>query len=205
MKSYYYRSYISLNAIIFFLCKPTVSYYSFPKLCKLFSQIYFRRTLVMNKKTNFSALLLSCILCIILSLNAYAADSPATQFSHNQYDLSSSNTQSFELYDQDNSVYYVNISPIQTNRRMSNGSYKVSLSYPNHWEASFIVQITANSISSVSTPYAKALTGSISNINLKRNSSSYATLTFLYNYLGTYKTTGIKAYINNNSLQCISI
>ena len=159
----------------------------------------------MNKKTNFSALLLSCILCIILSLNAYAADSPATQFSHNQYDLSSSNTQSFELYDQDNSVYYVNISPIQTNRRMSNGSYKVSLSYPNHWEASFIVQITANSISSVSTPYAKALTGSISNINLKRNSSSYATLTFLYNYLGTYKTTSIKAYINNNSLQCISI
>lgn len=146
--------------------------------------------------------LLFTVIIITSSQTVFATDIPTQTIPNSvaEYSLLSNETQTFSLTDENNKPYYITIEPEFSKTRMKNGNYKITHTVPDSWTASFIVNISSNQIISVSSPSVLALTGYITDINLRKNSSTQATLTFLFHYLMYPLSTGITAYISNNTL-----
>ncbi len=97
---------------------------------------------------------------------------------------------------------YASAEPLDTTLRINNGTHNITVTKPNYWKAGFIATISSNKFVSVSSPYASAIRGSSRGVTLKKISSTYSKLTFLYNYLQTSSTEGFHAKIVDGSLNC---
>lgn len=83
-----------------------------------------------------------------------------------EYDLNSQQKeQHFTLLEENGEFSYVTITPIS---KVSNGSYEVKYTKPKKWTGKFIVDVKSNKFSSVHSPSATALSGSIKGHSLKR-------------------------------------
>lgn len=92
-----------------------------------------------------------------------------------EYDLNSQQKeQHFTLLESSGETAYVTISPL--NHKLANKSYKVQYTKPKKWTGKFIVDVKSNKFSSVHSPSVTALTGSIKNYSLNKDSSTKATL-----------------------------
>lgn len=152
-------------------------------------------------KKNFT-LLFAIIIFITSSQTVFATDSPTPSTSNTvaEYSLLSNETQTFSLTDENNKPYYITIEPISNMSRMANGDYRVTYTVPNRWTANFIITISSNKMLSVSYPAVIALTGYVTDIALRKDSSTQASLKFLYHMQMVPITAGMKAYISNNSI-----
>lgn len=146
--------------------------------------------------------LLFGILCTSFSLKCNAAPYEEQYSNIAEYNLSSTESQTFELKDAKGNIYSCTISPLSGNvSRVKNGRYKVSYTIPNKWNASFIVSISSNKISSLSSPSTTAIMGSITNTSLVKESSTKAALKFKYTLAGIQSFTGFRCYISDNTLK----
>lgn len=154
-----------------------------------------------NIKKTLSLFIILTLLASISSQSSAAA-STNTVRSVAEYDLSTDETQTYILKDTKNEIYYCMIEPISASpARLKNGSYRVTHTVPQKWKASFIVKISSNKISSVSSPSAVAIQGSIKNVSLKKTSSTNSTLTFIHTLRSIPQYTGFKCYLSNGTLK----
>lgn len=152
------------------------------------------------KKKLFLSVLSASVAFSSATLSSHAEDSYSTSASCSVYSLSTTQSKSFFLMDKNGLPYSVTIEPIEYGSRMANGKYKVSLTVPNRWKAGFIVTVSSNSISSVSSGTVVPIKGSASNLRLTKISSKQAELRFTYSYLGNKNQTGVRATVTNLSI-----
>lgn len=121
------------------------------------------------------------------------------------YDFSAGGVQSNSYINSEGVLVCTTIEPVSGTSKLANGTYKVSHSVPGAWSASFNVAISSNKITSVSNASTTALQGSISNRNLKKDSSSQATLTFIRT-VGLFSyNSGLRAQMRSGSLSAFPI
>lgn len=149
------------------------------------------------------ALILAFALTTFSPLPVNASD--ASFDSQAEYDLLKGGTQEFTLQNDDGSIAYVTITRISENSRVSNGTYNVSYKVPLVWEANFHVNITSNQITSAHSPHYTLFSGQIKSTRLTRESATQASYYLAYS-IATYTTkTGVRATINNNTLNVSKI
>lgn len=146
--------------------------------------------------------LLAMVLCATLigSQFCIANASEATSDMTAVYDLKKGGTQSFTITEDDGSTSEIIVEELPAKARVNNGNYKISRNLPHKWSATFYVNISSNKITKAYNPSVKALLGSITNVSLKKNSSSKATLSFLHVHTLSHSRTGIAANIQNSTL-----
>lgn len=149
------------------------------------------------KKKLFLSVLSASVAFSSATLSSHAKDSYSTSASCSVYSLSTTQSKSFFLMDENGLPYSVTIEPIEYGSRMANGKYKVSLTVPKRWKAGFIIDISSNSVSSGTVVPIK---GSASNLRLTKISSKQAELRFTYSYLGNKNQTGVRAIVTNSSI-----
>lgn len=139
---------------------------------------------------------------VLLNNNSsLAKDSAVAQHEFVKYDLSQNTKQTFTLISDSGEISYVTIEPIESSLRLKDATYKVTHEVPNSWIGSFHLKIVNNSIISVSNPAVSALTGSVYDYSLTKNSSTKATLNLKWrNNQGILMDTGFYAKVSDGAL-----
>lgn len=145
-------------------------------------------------------LLLVCVMCLAFggSLTAMAKENSQNEVA--QYDLVEGGVQTYTLLDENNQEYYITIEHVNLNSRIAAGTYKITHEVPNAWKGSFYATISANKFTSVYSPEASALRGSVSDYYLVKDSSTQATLHVKWRSTIITYDTGFEAWIENGSL-----
>ena len=145
-------------------------------------------------------MLLVCVMCLAFcgSLTAMAKENSQNEVA--QYDLAEGGVQTYTLLDEDNQEYYITIEPVNLNSRIAAGTYKITHEVPNAWKGWFYATISSNKFTTVYSPEAYALKGTVTDYYLVKNSTTQATLNIKWrNTIITY-STGFKAWIEDGSL-----
>lgn len=157
----------------------------------------------MNKRKKRFPILFALMAFIFTASSFPATAADKSLASEASYGLCSDKEEQFILADSSGEAVYVTITPLKTNARVNNGSYRVQYTKPDSWKASFVVSISNNQFTGVSSPYVVPIEGNISNILLKKTSSAQAKLTFSWKIPFSVLpiSCGIKAYISNKQLK----
>lgn len=149
-----------------------------------------------RKKTHFGALLLFLVLVVSSTMSVSAAEIQDDVC----YDLLKGGTQTFWVEGEDGCINVITVEEVNTNARISDGTYKVTYKNPGLWTAGFYVKISSNKITSAYSPFYSVVSGSISGANLTLNSSVKASYKFLYKTGLLYYNTGVIASISGTTL-----
>jgi major membrane immunogen (membrane-anchored lipoprotein) len=115
------------------------------------------------------------------------------------YDLEKGGTQTFFILNEDGNYDEIIIEEISQNTRIDNGTYKITHKTAG-WKAGFNVTISANKITSASSPFHETYVGKISVPALSRNNTTTATYSFVYTVALINNSTGVIASISNSTL-----
>ena len=149
--------------------------------------------------------MLLSILCLSsFPLTSYAATQESVVTSA-EYDLSIGGTQTFQLTDDDNNLFYITITEEANISRLENKTYSVSFKSPLAWEAGYKVVVNNNSITSVHSAWNKAILGTILTPHLVKESSKQATYYFTYQLLGIATSPGVRTTITGTTMEVFSI
>lgn len=155
-------------------------------------------------KRIITSMLLSILLLNSLTFTTYAVKLEDIEVSA-EYDLSIGGTQTFQLTDDDNNLFYVTITEEENITRLENKTYSVSFKSPLAWEAGYKVVVNNNSITSVHSAWNKAILGTILTPRLVKESSKQATYYFTYQLLGIATSPGVRTTITGTTMEVFSI
>lgn len=145
------------------------------------------------------------IVCLAIASIFFTSSLPVSASENKNeavYSMEIGGTQSFTLQDASGNDVLVTITELpSTTRSLENRSYKVSYRSLLSWEAGYNVVIKNNLISSVNSPYYKCFVGSIFGSVLKKDSSTQATLSFIYKVSSINNSTGVRTNVVNNQLK----
>lgn len=142
----------------------------------------------------------SLLLLLILSLASNSIISFASpQKTSASYDLAKGGTQTFYIPNENGDYDEIVIEEISGNTRIDNGTYKITHKTIS-WKAGFNVTISANKITSVSSPFHESYVGKITLPSLSRNNTTTATYSFIHTVAFINNNTGVIASIENNNL-----
>lgn len=114
-------------------------------------------------------LLLVCIVCLGFSGTLTVQAKQDFKNKEAKYDLNKGGIQTYTLLDENNQEYHVTIEPVELNSRLATGTYKITHEIPNAWKGWFYATVSSNTFTSVYSPEAYALKGTVSNYYLVRN------------------------------------
>ena len=151
---------------------------------------------------NFLAITLFVSICgsLLFSYTANAKESSTDTQILATYDIEEGGAQTSHTTDQDGNNIIITIEEIESNARISNGSYKVTYEHTLFWTAGFSVTISNNKITSAYSPFYSVACGSISSPSLTLNSSTKATYKFIHKSGLLSTTTGVVATISGTTL-----
>lgn len=145
-------------------------------------------------------LCLLCVVCLGFSGTLIVQAKQDLKNEEAKYDLNEGRIQTYTLLDENNQEYYVTIEPVESNLRMTAGTYKITHEVPNAWKGSFYATVSANKFTSVYSPEASALRGRVSDYYLVKDSSTQATLHIKWTSIIITYDTGFEAWIENGAL-----
>ena len=151
-------------------------------------------------------LIVSCLACCLsLSSPLLANASEVSIYSEASYDLTKGGTQDFIISNKNGELLYVTITELPNQTRISNGTYKATITKSGYWSAGFNVTISNNCITSVGNKFITVFSGTVLSNNLNLESAKQASLYMSYrNNLIVY-STGVRAKISGTSLNVSEI
>lgn len=117
------------------------------------------------------------------------------------YDLTIGGTQEFDIVDAKGNSAIVTISEDTPLTKIGNGTYKVSYTSNGCWKASYRIDISSNSITSVHSPEYAAITGVIRHSKLIKESSKQASYYLFYQINAYSINTGVRSKISSTDLK----
>ena len=163
----------------------------------------------MNRKNYFQKGLSIIILSVLFFLTPLGFIANAASFgeypTNAEYDLSIGDTQTFTIRDLNNNLINVVISEEQSVERLEDRTYSVTFNSPLAWRAGFKINIENNSIISVHSSWHRVIRGKISSARLIKDHSKQATYRFVYSYLSSAISTGVRASISGTTLKAFAI
>ena len=163
----------------------------------------------MNRKNYFQKGLSIIILSVLFFLTPLGFIANAASFgeypTNAEYDLSIGDTQTFTIRDLNNKFINVVISEEQSVERLEDRTYSVTFNSPLAWRAGFKINIENNSIISVHSSWHEVIRGKISSARLIKDHSKQATYRFVYSYLSSAISTGVRASISGTTLKAFAI
>lgn len=163
----------------------------------------------MNHKNFFQKGLSIIILSVLFFVTPLGFISNAASFGEYptiaEYDLSIGGTQTFTIRDLNNNLINVVVSEEQPEERLEDRTYSVTFNSPLAWKAGFKINIENNSIISVHSAWHEVIRGKISSARLIKDHSKQATYRFVYSYLSSAISTGVRASISGTTLKAFAI
>ena len=163
----------------------------------------------MNRKNYFQKGLSIIILSVLFFLTPLGFIANAASFgeypTNAEYDLSIGDTQTFTIRDLNNNLINVVISEEQSVERLEDRTYSVTFNSPLAWSGGFNINIENNSIISVHSSWHEVIRGKISSARLIKDHSKQATYRFVYSYLSSAISTGVRASISGTTLKAFAI
>ena len=171
--------------------------------------ILFSRKFIIGGKNYFQKGLSIIILSVLFFLTPLGFIANAASFgeypTNAEYDLSIGDTQTFTIRDLNNNLINVVISEEQSVERLEDRTYSVTFNSPLAWRAGFKINIENNSIISVHSSWHEVIRGKISSARLIKDHSKQATYRFVYSYLSSAISTGVRASISGTTLKAFAI
>lgn len=121
------------------------------------------------------------------------------------YDMMVGGTQTFELIGAEGGEVIVTVSELPSVGRVADGTYQISYTQKENWEAGYKIKVSNDRITSAYDEYCTVHWGSVSSEKLKIDSGFQASYTFEYKRFLSSVKNGVRSVLNGSKIDISAI